>query len=124
MDDELIIQDQKSRNGVLISGIQIDQQDSLLPGNIVTLGTTSFIVYDREGEMHTIISPLLPSIVKVLQGEEITFLILTHHSPRCCGPSYLQRENINAHKKLYNILSHQKSSELQKTHLRGNHHED
>lgn len=69
-DDELTIQDMKSRNGVLISGSQITDQEFLLPGNIVTLGTTSFIVYDREGDMQTIISPLLPAILKVLQGAE------------------------------------------------------
>ncbi len=34
------------------------------------MGTTSFVLYDREGEMQTIISPLLPSIVKVLKDEE------------------------------------------------------
>lgn len=69
-DDDLTIEDMKSRNGVLISGTQIEGREPLLPGNIVTLGTTSFIVYDREGEMQTIISPLLPSIVKILQGGE------------------------------------------------------
>ncbi|HEY4831983.1 MAG TPA: type III secretion system inner membrane ring subunit SctD, partial [Waddliaceae bacterium] len=36
----------------------------------VTLGTTSFLIFDREGDMQTIISPLLPSIVKVLQKED------------------------------------------------------
>lgn len=68
--DELIIEDLKSRNGVLVSGRPIDGSENLQPNNIVSLGTSSFIVYDREGEMQTIISPLLPSIVKILQGEE------------------------------------------------------
>lgn len=69
-EDTLLIEDLKSRNGVLISGAPLDGKDALSPSMIVTIGTTSFVVYDREGEMQTIISPLLPSIVKVLQHEE------------------------------------------------------
>lgn len=69
-DDTLKIEDLKSRNGVLVAGETIEGQQSLLPSVIVTMGTTSFVVYDREGEMQTIISPLLPSIVKVLQHEQ------------------------------------------------------
>lgn len=68
-EDQLLIEDLRSRNGVLIDGATIDRQESLPLNTIVTLGTTSFAVYDREGEMQTIISPLLPSIVKVLQQE-------------------------------------------------------
>jgi type III secretion system YscD/HrpQ family protein len=68
-DDTLSIEDLKSRNGVLIGGTAIEGKQTLPPSTIVTLGTTSFVVYDREGEMQTIISPLLPSIVKVLQQE-------------------------------------------------------
>ena len=68
-EDTLLIEDLKSRNGVLINGSLIEGQQTLPLSTIVTLGTTSFVVYDREGEMQTIISPLLPSIVKVLQQE-------------------------------------------------------
>ncbi|WP_068467253.1 type III secretion system inner membrane ring subunit SctD [Candidatus Protochlamydia phocaeensis] len=69
-EDSLTIEDLKSRNGVLISGTPLEGKQTLSPSVIVTMGTTSFVVYDREGEMQTIISPLLPSIVKVLQQEE------------------------------------------------------
>lgn len=68
-EETLTIEDLKSRNGVLIGGTLIESPQTLAPNTIVTLGTTSFVIYDREGEMQTIISPLLPSIVKVLQGE-------------------------------------------------------
>jgi type III secretion system YscD/HrpQ family protein len=68
-EEMLIIEDLKSRNGVLMNGTPLDGSQTLSPNTIVTLGTTSFVVYDREGEMQTIISPLLPSIVKVLQQE-------------------------------------------------------
>lgn len=69
-EDSLTIEDLKSRNGVLISNERLEEKQQLSPSVIVSMGTTSFVVYDREGEMHTIISPLLPSIVKTLQHEE------------------------------------------------------
>jgi type III secretion system YscD/HrpQ family protein len=68
-EDELFIEDLKSRNGVLMNGTLIEGRQTLIPNTIITLGTTSFVIYDREGEMQTIISPLLPSIVKMLQQE-------------------------------------------------------
>jgi len=69
-DDILTIEDLKSRNGTLLDGEKIKVKSTLPPNAIVTIGTTSFTVYDREGEMQTIISPLLPAIVKSLQSEE------------------------------------------------------
>lgn len=69
-DDQLRIEDLKSRNGVMIGSKPLTEIETLEPNTIVSLGTSSFIVYDREGEMQTIISPLLPSIVKILQNEE------------------------------------------------------
>ncbi len=69
-EETLLIEDLKSRNGILINGSAIEEKQDLPLSTIITLGTTSFVVYDREGEMQTIISPLLPSIVKVLQQEE------------------------------------------------------
>lgn len=69
---QLYIQDLKSRNGTLVDGETLTDKRELNPNNLVSLGTSSFVVYDREGEMQTIISPLLPSIVKTLQKEETT----------------------------------------------------
>ena len=69
-DDALTIEDLQSRNGTLIDGESLKGKKPLQPNLLVTLGTTSFVLYDREGEMQTIISPLLPSIVKVLKDEE------------------------------------------------------
>lgn len=69
-DETLAIEDLKSRNGTFIDGQSLKEKQILAPNIIVSVGTTSFVVYDREGEMQTIISPLLPSIVKVLQKEE------------------------------------------------------
>jgi type III secretion system YscD/HrpQ family protein len=66
----ITIEDLKSRNGILIEEEKIQGRRSLETNTLVTLGTTSFLIFDREGDMQTIISPLLPSIVKVLQKEE------------------------------------------------------
>lgn len=63
------IEDQGSRNGIFVDGEQAKEKVPLPLNTIVNLGTSSFVVYDREGNMQTIISPLLPSIVKVLQRE-------------------------------------------------------
>jgi len=68
--EHIFIEDLKSRNGTLVDGETLNGKQPLETNVIVTMGTTSFIVLDREGEMHTIISPLLPSIVKVLQKED------------------------------------------------------
>ena len=68
-DDELFIEDLNSRNGILIAGNKLETKESLPLKTLINIGTTSIIVYDREGEMHTIISPLLPSIVNSLKSE-------------------------------------------------------
>ena len=59
------------------------------------MGTTSFIIYDREGEMQTIISPLLPSIVKVLSEEP--------EKPKEAPPEVVPQEEIVAPKPKENI---------------------
>jgi type III secretion system YscD/HrpQ family protein len=69
-DESIFIEDLKSRNGTLVDGEPLREKRKLDPNTIVTTGTTSFLIYDREGNMQTIISPLLPSIVKVLQREK------------------------------------------------------
>jgi type III secretion system YscD/HrpQ family protein len=69
-DESMFIEDLKSRNGTLVDGEPLHEKRKLEPNAIVTTGTTSFLIYDREGNMQTIISPLLPSIVKVLQREK------------------------------------------------------
>lgn len=68
--DSMTIEDLKSRNGTMVDGEKIHGRKPLEPNTVVSLGTTSFLIFDREGDMQTIISPLLPSIVKVLQQEE------------------------------------------------------
>ncbi len=69
-DEKITIEDLGSRNGTLVDGNAIKGSQPLETNTLVSMGTTSFIIFDREGEMQTIISPLLPSIVKTLQKED------------------------------------------------------
>lgn len=69
-DETMVIEDLKSRNGTLVDGEPLQGKRTLAANSHVNVGTTSFVVFDREGEMQTIISPLMPAIVKVLQTEE------------------------------------------------------
>ena len=69
-DGSLHIEDLNSSNGTVIDGKAIEAAQSIEPNTLVSLGTTTFVVFNREDEQHTVISPLLPAIVKVLQNEE------------------------------------------------------
>lgn len=68
--NHIFLEDLKSRNGTLLDGETVKEKAEVQPNMIVTLGTSSFVIYDREGNMQTIISPLLPSLVKVLGAEK------------------------------------------------------
>lgn len=72
IDDQgnVTIQDLKSRNGTIVDGKKIETPQKLQTNTVVSTGTTSFLVFDREGEMKTIVSPILPSIMKALKEEE------------------------------------------------------
>ncbi|MCB1213431.1 MAG: type III secretion system inner membrane ring subunit SctD [Chlamydiia bacterium] len=63
------IEDLNSRNGILVDEEKIEGKQELLGSSVVTIGTTSFIVFDRESDRNTIITPFLPSIVKALKEE-------------------------------------------------------
>ncbi|MEX1012466.1 MAG: type III secretion system inner membrane ring subunit SctD [Waddliaceae bacterium] len=69
-DEVITVEDLGSRNGTFMDGEKIEKSETVDPNNVITVGTTSLVIYDRDGEMQTIISPLLPSIVKILQKEE------------------------------------------------------
>lgn len=69
-DETLSIEDLKSRNGTIVDGEPLNGKRPLNTNMLISVGTTSFIVFDREGEMQTIISPLMPALVKTLQVDE------------------------------------------------------
>lgn len=68
-DQTLAIEDLGSRNGTMVDDAKITTKTPLGEHIIVILGTTSFIVFNRESERSTIITPFLPSIVRSLQDE-------------------------------------------------------
>ncbi|NGX57944.1 MAG: hypothetical protein K940chlam3_00845 [Chlamydiae bacterium] len=69
-DGSLTIEDLGSSNGTFIESKKIEERQTFSPNTLISLGTTSLIVYDREGERSTIVSPLLPEIVKILQQQD------------------------------------------------------
>jgi len=69
-DNSLNIEDLGSSNGTYIESEKIQGRQSFSPNTLISVGTTSLIIYDRQGERSTIVSPLLPEIVKILQQEE------------------------------------------------------
>lgn len=71
-ENNIFIEDLKSRNGTLVNGEPIAEKVAVDPSAMMTVGTTSFVIYDRESAMQTVISPLMPSIVKMLQQKEET----------------------------------------------------
>lgn len=56
-DNQVFIEDLGSRNGVLINGELISERKKLASQDLVALGTTSFLLIDREQIHETIISP-------------------------------------------------------------------
>lgn len=54
---QMFIEDLDSRNGVLIDRELIKGKRTLYPNTIVTLGTTLFLIIDREKEASTIVAP-------------------------------------------------------------------
>ena len=68
-DDTLTLEDLNSRNGTTIEGVPFKDKLNLQQNSVVNTGTTAFVIFDREGEMQTIISPFMPGIVKTLQAD-------------------------------------------------------
>lgn len=68
-DNTLSVEDLQSSNGTIVDGKKTEGRQNFAPNTLINMGTTSFTVYDREGERRTVISPLLPAIVKILQQQ-------------------------------------------------------
>lgn len=54
---EMTIEDLESKNGTLINGIEIDKPTSITGQDLVQLGTTTFLIIDREALAETIYAP-------------------------------------------------------------------
>ena len=68
--ENVTIEDLNSRNGTLISGKAIEEAHTLNSQDLVALGTTSFLVIDREQTRDTIFSP--PTMLPEPEPEEVT----------------------------------------------------
>jgi type III secretion system YscD/HrpQ family protein len=67
-ENRIFIEDLGSRNGVLINGELITERHAVLAQDLIALGTTSFLMIDREQIHETIISP--PPLPAVKAEEE------------------------------------------------------
>jgi len=68
---DISIEDLSSRNGVLVNGELISGRAPVLSQDLISLGTTTFLVIDREEMRETIFSPMLqhPKIEPVVAHE-------------------------------------------------------
>lgn len=70
----LFIEDLGSRNGVLIDRARIVEKRRFLPNHLVTLGTTSFLIIDREAPRETLVASLEPERLEPTTKEEAAAL--------------------------------------------------
>lgn len=63
VDSEGIIEleDLGSKNGTVVNGIPISEKKIVTPQDLIAMGTTIFLIIDREAPQETIYSPIIPS---------------------------------------------------------------
>lgn len=70
-EENLTVEDLQSRNGTLLDGSPIEEPSLLTHNQLVSLGTSSFLVIDKEGKTDTIVSlPFLQKEDEELSQEE------------------------------------------------------
>jgi type III secretion system YscD/HrpQ family protein len=83
--EHVFIEDLGSRNQVLINGDPIEGSQEILSQDLVALGTTSFLMIDRDQVQDTIFAPPLKSILKEeieeKAPEEVTIAASTKSEP-------------------------------------------
>lgn len=57
--DHVAVEDLNSRNGTFIDGEKLSGRKAITTNALVSMGTTTFMLVDREGERQTIVSPVL-----------------------------------------------------------------
>ncbi len=67
----LELEDLGSKNGTLVSGTPITEKQVITPQDIISLGTTVFLVIDREAPQETIYSPMVPAYEPPKLSEEV-----------------------------------------------------
>lgn len=57
--DRVAIEDLNSRNGTFVDGEKLTGRKAIISNVLVSMGTTTFMLIDREGERQTIVSPVM-----------------------------------------------------------------
>lgn len=60
-DGVIDIEDLGSKNGIAVNGSVITERTAITPQDLIALGTTVFMIIDREAPQETIYSPMVPS---------------------------------------------------------------
>ncbi len=61
LDGEIELEDLGSKNGTLVNGQILGEKMIITPQDLISLGTTVFLVIDREAPQETLYSPMIPS---------------------------------------------------------------
>lgn len=68
--ENVFIEDLGSKNGSFIEGEKISGRKNILSNTLITMGTTTFMLIDRQGEHTTIVSPQIFSLKKEEEKKE------------------------------------------------------
>lgn len=71
-DGVIAIEDKGSRNGVIVDRERIEGKTVVSPNSIITLGTSSFFVMDKEAPRETIVAPFIDRSIESEQSQEET----------------------------------------------------
>ncbi len=69
-DGTLDIEDLGSKNGTTVNGMPIVDQKIVTPQDVIGMGTSLFLIIDREAPQETIYSPILPTVKAPVEEEE------------------------------------------------------
>lgn len=61
-EEHVFLEDLGSKNGTFVDGEKITQKKAVSSNALISMGTTTFMLIDREGERHTIIQPLFTQV--------------------------------------------------------------
>lgn len=60
-DGRIELEDLGSKNGTFVNGAPISEKTAITPQDMISLGTTVFLIIDREAPQETIYSPMVPT---------------------------------------------------------------